>query len=341
MAPATKYGIIAIAVVIPIAIFAVYSTSITPEPPAEPAASEEVPKIFVLSSFYPIEQFASSVGGDRIVSELVMPPGAEPHDWEPTVKDVQNMRNADVVVINGVGFETWVEDLEAAGFEGVLIDTSQGVEIMDAIKGAFGHHHHDEEHGDEHDDERDEHGDEHDDGHHEDELVGDPHIWLNPVHVQVQVQNIADGLSEADPENADYYQANAAAYIEDLQQLDSDIRTSLEGCSREFVAFHQAFAYLAAEYGLVQHTIIQSLSPHGDAAPKTLQLVIETAKRQGISTIFTEEAADPRMAQVVADEIGGQVLTLSPLEIAEPGTTYISKMYDNLESLQIALCHDQ
>ena len=157
----------------------------------------------------------------------------------------------------------------------------------------------------------------------------------------MQVQNIADGLSEADPENADYYQANAAAYIEDLQQLDSDIRTSLEGCSREFVAFHQAFAYLAAEYGLVQHTIIQSLSPHGDAAPKTLQLVIETAKRQGISTIFTEEAADPRMAQVVADEIGGQVLTLSPLEIAEPGTTYISKMYDNLESLQIALCHDQ
>ena len=196
------------------------------------------------------------------------------------------------------------------------------------------------------DDDDDHHGmeakeDDDDDDHHEDELLGDPHIWLNPVLVQIQVQNIADGLSEADPKNADYYQENADRYIAELQQLDSDIRTGLESCSREFVAFHQAFTYFTLEYDLVQHTILKSATPHSDVAPGTLRDVIETARAQGIDVIFTEEAADPRTAQVVADEIGGRVLILSPLEIGQPGETYISTMYKNLENLQVALCHDQ
>ena len=159
--------------------------------------------------------------------------------------------------------------------------------------------------------------------------------------MQVQVRHIADGLSEADPANADYYQANADAYIAELQQLDSDIRTGLESCSNEFIAFHQAFTYFSAEYGLVQHTILKAATPHGEPAPRTLEAVIETARQQGISVIFTEESADPRTSQVVADEIGGQVLTLSPLEIGQPGETYISTMYKNLDNLKVALCQDQ
>ncbi|MCE2497593.1 MAG: zinc ABC transporter substrate-binding protein [Nitrosopumilaceae archaeon] len=343
------YAGIAIAVIIPLAIFVVYSTTIEPEPAdVQDVTPVEEPKIFVLSSFYPIEQFVSNVGGDRIESALVLPPGAEPHDWEPTVKDVQNMKSADVVVINGIGFETWVESLGDIGFEGVLIDTSKGIEVMEAVEGAHGHEDEDEDHGMEakEDDDDDDHGmeakeDDEDEDHHEDELLGDPHIWLNPVLVQIQVQNIADGLSEADPKNADYYQENADRYIAELQQLDSDIRAGLESCSREFVAFHQAFTYFTLEYGLVQHTILKSATPHSEVAPRTLQAVIETAKAQGIDVIFTEEAVDPRTAQVVADEIGGSVMVLSPLEIGEPGETYVSKMYNNLENLQVALCHDQ
>ena len=469
------YAGIAIAVIIPLAIFAVYSTTIEPEPAdVQDVTPAEEPKIFVLSSFYPIEQFVSNVGGDRIESALVLPPGAEPHDWEPTVRDVQDMRRADVVVINGGGFETWVESLHDVGFEGVLVDTSKGIELMEAVEGAHAHgDEDDDDHGmeakDDHDDDDDDHGmeamddddhgmeamddddhgmeamddddhgmeamddddhgmeamddddhgmeamddddhgmeamddddhgmeamddddhgmeamddddhgmeamddddhgmeamddddhgmeamddddhgmeakedDDHgdDDDHHEDELLGDPHIWLNPVLVQIQVQNIADGLSEADPENADYYQENADRYIAELQQLDSDIRTGLESCSREFVAFHQAFTYFTLEYDLVQHTILKSATPHSDVAPGTLRDVIETARAQGIDVIFTEEAVDPRTAQIVADEIGGRVMILSPLEIGEPGETYISKMYQNLENLQVALCQDQ
>ena len=168
------YAGIAIAVVIPLAIFAVYSTTIEPEPAdVQDVAPAEEPKILVLSSFYPIEQFVSNVGGDRIESELVLPPGAEPHDWEPTVRDVQDMRRADVVVINGGGFETWVESLHDVGFEGVLVDTSKGIELMEAVEGAHDHGHgDDDDHGmeakeDDHDDD-DDHGmeakeDDHDD----------------------------------------------------------------------------------------------------------------------------------------------------------------------------------
>ena len=369
------YAGIAIAVVIPLAIFAVYSTTIEPEPAGvEDAAVAEEPRILVLSSFYPIWQFVNAVGGDKIESELVLPPGAEPHDWEPTVRDTQRMQNADAIAINGIGFETWLDSLEDINFEGVLIDTSKGVEVMEAAEGTHGHDHghgHEEEgddHGDDdhgmeakddhdddddhgmeakddHDDDddhgmeaKDDHGDDHGDDDLGDAFVGDPHIWLNPVLAQIQVQNIADGLSEADPKNADYYQENADRYIAELQQLDSDIRTGLESCSREFVAYHFAFAYFSEEYDLVQHVILRSLTPYGEIAPRTLHDVIETARAQGLDIIFTDEAADPKTAQVVADEIGGRVLTLSPLEIVPTDETYMSKMYQNLENLKVALC---
>ena len=326
------YAGIAIAVIIPLAIFAVYSTTTeSGSTDMQGAALADEPRILVLSSFYPIGQFVDNVGGDRVESALVLPPGAEPHDWEPTVKDVQSMVDADVVVINGIGFETWVKSLEDVRFEGVLIDTSEGVEIMEIAEGTRSHGHgHDDGHGMEAED--------HDGDGPRDEIFGDPHIWLNPVLAQMQVQNIADGLSEADPKNADYYQENADRYIAELQQLDSNIRAGLESCSREFVAYHYAFAYFSAEYDLVQHVILNSMTPHGEVAPRTLLDVIETARTHGLDVIFADEAADPKTAQVVADEIGGQVLTLSPLEIAQPDTTYMSKMYENLENLQAALC---
>ncbi|MCG8531417.1 MAG: zinc ABC transporter substrate-binding protein, partial [Desulfovibrionales bacterium] len=136
------YAGIAIVVVIPLAIFAVYSTTIEPEPAdAENVTPTEEPRILVLSSFYPLGQFVNNVGGDRVESALVLPSGAEPHDWEPTIKDVEHMKNADVIVINGIGFETWVEDLEAVGFEGVLIDTSEGIEVMEIAEGVRSHAH--------------------------------------------------------------------------------------------------------------------------------------------------------------------------------------------------------
>ncbi|PIW35891.1 MAG: ABC transporter substrate-binding protein, partial [Nitrosopumilales archaeon CG15_BIG_FIL_POST_REV_8_21_14_020_33_23] len=105
----------------------------------------------------------------------------------------------------------------------------------------------------------------------------------------------------------------------------------------DFIAFHDAFSYFADEYGLTQHTVISSYEPHAEPTAKTLENVINKAKQLNLKIIFTEETADPKTSQVIANEIGGKILVLSPLEISGDGT-YISKMTENLNHLKEALC---
>ena len=116
---------------------------------------------------------------------------------------------------------------------------------------------------------------------------GDPHIWLNPIYAKIQVQNIANAFSNLDPENQQYYQLNAAKYIEQLDLLDSKIRNELSNCNSDFIAFHDAFSYFADEYDLNQHTILSSNDPHGEATAKTLENVISLARELNIKVIFS------------------------------------------------------
>jgi zinc transport system substrate-binding protein len=166
----------------------------------------------------------------------------------------------------------------------------------------------------------------------------DPHIWLNPVYAQLQTKNIANALSNSDPMNKNYYQSNAEIYIKELDSLDSKIRVELSGCRTDFITFHDAFSYFAEEYGLTQHTIVSSIDPHGDVTPKTLEKVISTAKKLNIKVIFAEESTSTKTSKVIADEIGGKVLVLSPLEVVSDEENYVSKMTQNLENLKEALC---
>lgn len=295
-----KMAIIAIAIVIPLSSITVYGTDSN-----QRFTNIDNSKLQVISSFYPLHEFSQNIGKEKVDAILLVPVGVEPHDWEPTVKDVQSMQGTDLIIINGIGFENWVDDLEQAGYSGEIIDTSNGILIKT---------HEDENH-----------------------LEGDPHIWLNPVYAKIQVQNIADAFSNADPTNQQYYQSNAAAYIKDLELLDLKIRDDLSNCKNDFVAFHDAFSYFADEYNLKQHTIISSNDPHGEATAKTLENIISTAKKLNIKVIFAEESVDTRTSQIIANEIGGKVLVLSPLETSSDGT-YISKMTKNFENLKEALC---
>ncbi|WP_371504204.1 metal ABC transporter substrate-binding protein [Nitrosopumilus adriaticus] len=299
-----KMAIIAIAIVIPLSSIAVYGTDSN-----QRFANTDNSKLQVISSFYPLHEFSQNVGKEKVDSILLVPVGVEPHDWEPTVKDVQRMQATDLIIINGIGFENWVDDLEQAGYSGEIVDTSNGILIKT----------HEEEHED------------------ENHLEGDPHIWLNPVYAKIQVQNIADAFSNADPINQQYYQSNAATYIKDLELLDLKIRNDLSNCKNDFIAFHDAFSYFADEYNLKQHTIISSNDPHGEATAKTLENIISTAKKLNIKVIFAEESVDTRTSQIIANEIGGKVLVLSPLETSSD-VTYISKMTKNFENLKEALC---
>jgi zinc transport system substrate-binding protein len=296
-----KLAIIAIVIVIPLSSIVVYGTNSNQQ-----FTTTDSSKLQVISSFYTLHEFSQNVGQEKVDVTLLVPVGVEPHDWGPTIKDVQRMQKSDLIIINGIGFENWVNNLDETDYQGVIVDTSNEILVKN-----FG-----QEHAN---------------------TSGDPHVWLNPIYAKIQVQNIANAFSNSDPKNQQYYQLNAAKYIEQLDTLDSKIRNELSNCSHDFVAFHDAFSYFADEYNLNQHTIISSNVPHGEATAKTLEDVISTARELNIKVIFSEENVNTRTSEIIANEIDGKVLVLSPLEIFSDGT-YISKMTENLNNLKEALC---
>ena len=313
-----KLAIIAIAIVIPLTSFAVTQPNFTSE-----ISTTDNSKLQVVTSATFLYEFTQNIGKEMVDVTLLVPMGADPHDWEPTIRDTERLQRSDVIIVNGIGYEHWIASLELTGIAGILVDTSNGISTLDSAK-------HDEE---KHDEEK------HDEEKHDEEKHGalDPHIWLNPVNAQLQVKNIANALSNSDPMNKNHYQSNAEIYNQELNLLDAKIRTELSGCKTDFITFHDAFSYFSEEYGLTQHTIISSTDSHGDVTPKTLEHIISLARELNIKVIFAEENTSTKTSQVIADEIGGKVLVLSPLEIVSD-ETYVEKMTQNLESLKEALC---
>ena len=305
----TKLAIIAIVVVITLASIAVSQVNFDSE-----VSTTDNSKLQIVTSAGFLYEFSQNIGKEKIDATLLIPMGVNPHDWEPTIRDTERLETSDMIIINGLGYENWVDSLDLSNFQGIIVDTSNGIPI-----------------------DHDEHAKEDDhDGH--DHGGQDPHIWLNPVYAQLQAKNIANALSNSDPMNKNYYQTNAEIYIKELDLLDSKIRNDLSGCRTDFITFHDAFSYFAQEYGLTQHTIVTSTDPHGDVTPKTLEKIISTAKKLNIKVIFAEESTSTKTSQVIADEIGGKVLVLSPLEIVSDEEDYVSKMTQNLDSLKESLC---
>ena len=288
-----KLAIVAILIVIPLSSFAVYGTESNYQ-----FVPSDNSKLQVISSFYPLHEFSQIVGGEKVDAILLVPVGVEPHDWEPTIKDVQRIQAADFIIINGIGFENWVDSLDENNYQGIIVDTSKGIVSIQS---------------------------------------NDPHIWLNPVYAIKQVQNIALAFSDYDPKNAEFYHTNAARYSEKLHSLDTKIRNELSQCNHDFITFHNSFSYFAKQYDLNQHTIIKSNNFHGEVTAKTLENIISTAKQLNAKVIFSEENISSKSSEIIANEIGGSVLVLSPLEAVSQGN-YISKMTENLNNLKEALC---
>ena len=295
-----KLAIIAIGVIIPLACLAVFQTNSNSQ-----FSSNDDIKLQVITSANFLYEFSQNIGNEMIDVTLLVPMGVDPHDWEPTIKDTERIHRSDLIITNGIGYEHWIDSIHTSSYQGIIIDTSDGI-LID--------HTDDDDHG-----------------------SLDPHIWLNPVYAQLQVKTIANALSISDPTNKNYYQSNAAIYNKELDLLDSKIRTELSGCKTDFITFHNAFSYFSEEYGLTQHTIISSNDSHGEVTPQTLENIISLARELNIKVIFAEESTSTKTSQVIADEIGGKVLVLSPLEIVSD-ETYVEKMTQNLNNLKDALC---
>ncbi|WP_162858706.1 metal ABC transporter solute-binding protein, Zn/Mn family [Candidatus Nitrosotenuis aquarius] len=305
---------------------------------SEPQAS----KIKIIASFYPLYEFSKNIVGDRAEISTFTPIGIEPHDWEPSTGDLVALKESDIFVYNGGGMEPFVDKLIDSGeYSNVLfVETVHGIDLIETES-------HDEDHAEEEHTEGstehidDEHANDENESHAH-EFPYDPHVWLDPILAKEQVMIIKDALIKVDADNAQHYEDNANAYSAKLDELDSKIKTELSSCNKDtIVPFHNAFSYFGNRYGIKIHAL-SGLAPESEATASDLKELIDFVKENQIKIIFAEELVDPKLAKVLADEAGAQVLVLSPLEgiTAEEqanGTSYIEKMEENLKNIKVAL----
>ncbi|OAX48619.1 metal ABC transporter substrate-binding protein [Paenibacillus sp. AD87] len=295
-----------------------------------PAETEEA-KLNVEVSFYPMYEFTKNVAGDLANVHTLVPAGMEPHDWEPTPQDIASIEKADVLVYNGAGMESWIDQVTDSLSNAKLfqVEASHGIDLLEGSE--------EDEHDHDHDAEAEE-------GHTHDHDHGglDPHVWLSPALAVKEVRNIEAGLAQAAPEHAEQFKQNADAYIAKLESLDQDFKAAVADSKRkDFITQHAAFGYLAQEYGL-QQVSIAGLSPEQEPSAAQMASVIDFAKEHQVKTIFFETLVSSKVSETIANEVGAKTAVLNPIEgLTEEeiatGMDYIGVMRQNLEALKLAL----
>jgi zinc transport system substrate-binding protein len=247
-------------------------------------------RIGIVVSIAPQADFVEAVGGDRVRATVMVPPGADPHTYEPTPGQLVALSQARMYAELGSGLEfelAWMDKISQQNKQMLIIDCSKGVPLMEG-------------------------GEDNQEGTLEGHQGGtDPHIWLSPKDAEVMVDNIAAGLMAIDPVNESYYAKGRDSYVAKLEALDKDIKGGLAGITnRRFIVFHPAWAYFAAEYNLEEIPIeIGNKEP----SAKDIANVVQEAREFDIKIIFTEPEFNPRSAEVIAQEINGKVVFIDPL----------------------------
>lgn len=285
-------------------------------------SSREGLKVLASTSF--LADIAQNVAGDRAQVEALIPMGFDPHAYQAAPSDVAKIAQSEVLILNGVEYEHFIEPLlENAGGERVIVESAAGIEPRQM------------------DDHMDDHMEEHAD---HDHAAGDPHMWLDPTLVIRYVENIRDGLIQADPDGANTYTANAEAYTEQLQELDAYIQEQLEALPVErrlLVTNHGAMGYFAERYGFeVVDTILPSFSSEADASAQEIVATVDAIKSSGASAIFLGEVENPDLAEQIAAETGVRIvddLYLETLTEGGPASTYLDMMKHNVTQIVDAL----
>lgn len=335
---------------------------------AAPLAAEPIK---VVTSFSVLEDFARHVGGDKIALSNLVAANGDTHMFQPSPMDGKLVAQADVLIVNGQGFEGWMERfVESTEFDGLLVEATRGVDLIDTEHGE--HHDDEDQHDDEHHDKDEHHTDEHDDHHedahakHSDEHQGhdeehhddhqeegghhhhhhgryDPHTWHSVANAKVYVANIRDGLIEADPSNADHYRQNSQAYLAELDALEQQLQqqvATLADDQRRVITSHDAFAYLGQAYRL-DFTAPQGLSTESEASAEMVAKIIRQIREQGIQAVFVENVSSPRLIEQVAREtgaeVGGKLYSDALSAPAEGAGSYVEMMTHNISTIVQAL----
>lgn len=293
---------------------------------AMPALAQAEP-IKVVASFSILGDMVSQVGGDDVKLYTLVGPNGDAHVFQPSPADARAVAGADLVIISGLGFEGWMERLaEAAAYKGKVVVASAGVTPREMAEEGEGDEGHAEEGHDHHD-----HGN------------IDPHAWQDLSNGIRYVDNIAAGLTAADPAHADAYRARAAAYREKLVALDARVKAAIAALPperRKIITSHDAFGYFAAAYGL-EVLAPQGVSTESEASAKGVALLIEQIRATRAPAVFLENVTDPRLIEQIAREtgahIGGTLYSDALSDATGDAATYIAMFEHNVAELTAAL----
>ncbi|MFF5213177.1 metal ABC transporter substrate-binding protein [Streptosporangium sp. NPDC000396] len=271
-------------------------------------------KTDVTAAFYPLQWLAEQVGGSDVTVTGLTKPGVEPHDLELAPTQVAGLEQTRLVVyVKGV--QPAVDEAVEQHAADRSLDVVTLVKTLPAV-------------AEEHEEGEQDHG--HDVGY-------DPHIWLDPSRFATAATRLGERLAAADPAHAQGYKDRAAKVASDLTALDGELTRGLGTCgSNAIVTSHTAFGYLADRYKLRQIGI-SSIDPDGEPSPARLAEVAKVAKQEKVTTIFTESLVSPKVAEVLAQEIGAKTAVLDPVESQPANGDYLSAMRQNLTALQAAL----
>ena len=244
---------------------------------------EEEEKISVVVTIPPLAEFVEKIGGYKVRVMVMVPPGADPHAYEPTPGQLEEVSHAMIYVKVGSGIEfelTWMDNLLEMNRSMFIVDCSRGIQLIpsgDSVSSSF-----------------------------------DPHIWLSPRNAQIMVQTIYEALIFLDPEHEGYYEENTRSYIAELSTLDEELTQIFSRSpGKKIMVLHPAWTYFCSEYGIQQIPIEKEGK---EPTPKGIAQVVEQARLYGITVIIASPEFNTESAEVIAREIDGRVVLVSPLE---------------------------
>jgi zinc transport system substrate-binding protein len=274
-------------------------------------------KIKIVTTLFPLYDMAKKIGADKAAVSLLVPPGVEPHTFEPKPTDIVRINEADIFVYTGKFMEPWAEDIIKGVISKklIVVDASKGTRMIPAVF------------------------------HDEDETAGalDPHIWLDFDNAKIMVRNIAQALETRDSADKAFFAQKAYDYNRKLTDLDAVFQRALHTCKKKEIVYggHYAFGYWAKRYGL-RYLAAQGVSPNAEPTAKDLARLVEQIKKNNIKYVFYEELTSPKIAETIARETHAKLLLLNAAhnltkDQFERDVTFLGILKADLENLKIGL----
>jgi zinc transport system substrate-binding protein len=267
----------------------------------------------VMATFYPLAWLAERIGGGDVSVGSIVKEGVEPHDYDPTTTDLAKIVDARLLVVQGAGFEKWIQTARSQAANTKVVTATAGIDLHTG-----------------------------DPSEPDAANAQDPHTWTDPALYARMARNVEAAMAETFPGKAAGFHARADALVADLNALDREFRSTLAHCQTPFVITgHAAFGYMAQEYNFTQLGI-QGLDPDAEPDTATINHVVEEARAHNVTVIFFEDTVSPRLAQTIADEVHAETRVLSPLEAIpqekiRQGASYLTVQRENLANLRDAM----